>query len=216
MPVITVSRQTGSGGATIGRRLAEQLGTDYLNTQIIREVAHRLGISETTAAASSERAEAFTERLARVLWLSEPALAAGARPADGVPFESTTQAIVAVTRQLVREVAGTGNVVIFGHGAQFILAEHPGVLHVRFIAPFPMRVERVMGRKALGRAAAERWVREEDQRRKDHIRQFYQADWGAPEPFHLILNTTLLREETCIRLVMDAVDEINRPPQEAG
>ncbi len=48
-------------------------------------------------------------------------------------------------------------------------------------------------------------------RSKDHIRQFYQADWGAPEPFHLILNTTLLSEGTCIRLVMDAVDEINRP-----
>lgn len=211
MPVITVSRQTGSGGATIGRRLAEQLGADYLNTQIIREVAHRLGISEATAAASSERAEAFTERLARVLWLSEPALGAVTRPADGVPFESTTQSIVEVTRQLVRETAGTGNAVIFGHGAQFILAQQPGVLHVRFIAPFPMRVERVMRRKALGRAAAERWVREEDQRRKDHIRQFYQADWGAPEPFHMILNTTLLSEELCIRLVMDAVDEITRP-----
>ncbi len=211
MPVITVSRQTGSGGATIGRRLAEQLGADYLNAQIIREVAQRLGISEATAAASSERAEAFTERLARVLWLSEPALASVGRLADGVPFESTTQAIVEVTRHLVREVAGTGNAVIFGHGAQFILSEHPGVLHVRFVAPFPMRVERVMRRKAIGRAAAERWVREEDQRRKDHIRQFYQADWGAPEPSHMILNTTLLSEETCIRLIMAAVDEINRP-----
>ena len=216
MPVITVSRQTGSGGATIGTRLAEQLGADYLDTRIIREVAHRLGISEATAAASSERAEAFTERLARVLWLSEPALGAVLHPADGVPFESTTRAIVEVTRQLVREVAGTGNAVIFGHGAQFILAEHPGVLHVRFVAPFPMRVERVMRRKAIGRAEAERWVREEDQRRKDHIRQFYQAEWGAPEPFHLILNTTLLSEESCVRLIMHAVDEINRPPSEGA
>src|SRR3954454_14683303 len=68
MPVITVSRLTGSGGATIGQRLAERLGASYLNTQIIQEVAHRLGISEATAAAYNERAEAVIERLARGLW----------------------------------------------------------------------------------------------------------------------------------------------------
>ena len=43
MPVITISRQTGSGGMTIGQRLAERLQADYLNTQIIQQVAQRLG-----------------------------------------------------------------------------------------------------------------------------------------------------------------------------
>src|SRR5918997_854982 len=71
MPVITVSRLTGSGGAAIGRQLAEHLHASYLDTQIIREVAHRMGISEASAAQYDERAEAFIERLARVLWLAD-------------------------------------------------------------------------------------------------------------------------------------------------
>src|SRR5262245_35696328 len=121
MPVITVSRLTGSGGAEIGRRLAERLDASYLNTQIIREVARRLGFSEADAAAYDERAEAFIERLARVLWLTDPGLAPFGQPAPDIPFESTTQAFVAITRQLVQEAARTGNAVIFGHGAQFIL-----------------------------------------------------------------------------------------------
>ena len=54
MPVITVSRLTGSDGATIGQRLAERLGASYLNTQIIQEVAHRLGISEAAASEYNE------------------------------------------------------------------------------------------------------------------------------------------------------------------
>src|SRR5687768_10016458 len=94
MPVITVSRQTGSGGATIGQRLAERLGASYLNTQIIQEVAHRLGVSEATAAEYNERAEAFIERLARVLWQSNPSQAPISSPASPIPFESTTQAFV--------------------------------------------------------------------------------------------------------------------------
>jgi CMP/dCMP kinase len=211
MPVITVSRLTGSGGATIGQRLAERLGASYLNTQIIQEVAHRLGISEAAASEYNERAEAFIERLARVLWLSNPALAPISSPASPLPFESTTQASVEITRQLVREAARTGNAVIFGHGAQFILAQVPGVLHVRFIAPLAFRVERVMRRDGLSRAEAERRVREEDRRRADSIRQFYQADWHAPDPFHVILNTALWDEEACIRLVLDAVEELTRP-----
>src|SRR5215212_471504 len=127
-----------------------------------------------------------------------------------LPFESTTQAFVEVTRQLVREAAQTGNAVIFGHGAQFILAQVPGVLHVRFIAPLPVRVERLMRRDALSRAEAERRVRDEDQRRANGIRQFYHADWHAPDPFHLILNTALWDEEACIRLVLHAVEERTR------
>src|SRR5919206_2361952 len=213
MPVITVSRLTGSGGTTIGQRLAERLGASYLNTQIIQEVAHRLGISEATASEYNERAEAFIERLARVLWHSNPALAPISTPASGLPFESTTQAFVEVTRELIRETARTGNAVIFGHGAQFILAEQPGVLHVRFIAPLAFRVERVMQREAISRAEAERRVREEDQRRANGIRQFYQADWHAPDPFHLILNTALWDEEACIRLVLHAVEERTRQPR---
>jgi CMP/dCMP kinase len=216
MPVITVSRQTGSGGATIGQRLAERLGASYLNTQIIQEVAYRLGISEATAAAYNERAEAFIERLARVLWHANPALAPISSPASPIPFESTTQAFVEVTRQLIRETARTGNAVIFGHGAQFILAQQPGVLHVRFIAPLPVRVERVMRRDSLSRAEAERRVRVEDQRRADHIRQFYGADWHAPDSFHLILNTALWDEEACIRMVLAAVEEFQRQQRGEG
>jgi len=214
MPVITVSRLTGSGGAEIGRRLAERLDASYLNTQIIREVAHRLGFSEAAAAAYDERAEAFIERLARVLWLADPGLAPLGHPAPAIPFESTTQAFVAITRQLVQEAARTDNAVIFGHGAQFILAQWPGVLHVRFIAPFPARVERVMRREGVARAEAERRVRAEDQRRAAYIRQFYEADWHAPDPFHLILNTALLDEETCIRLVRNAAAELKWQPRD--
>jgi len=210
MPVITVSRQTGSGGAAIGQRLAEQLGASYLDKQIIREAAQHLGISEAAAAEHNERAEAFIERLARVLWVSDPTFAALSAPIPPIPFKSTTEAFVEITRQLVQQAAATGNAVIFGHGAQFILARQPEVLHVRFVAPFPFRVERVKRRENLNQTEAERWVREEDQRRANGIRQYYNADWNAPDPFHLILNTALLNQEACIRLVLEALEELEQ------
>ncbi|HZB94640.1 MAG TPA: cytidylate kinase-like family protein [Herpetosiphonaceae bacterium] len=209
MPVITVSRLTGSGGAAIGQQIAERLGVSYLNRQIIEEVARRVGTSEAHAAQNDERAEAFVERLARVLWLTDPALIPVARP-EPLLYGSTSQVFVEATRQLIREAAATGNAVIFGHGSQFILAGQPGVLHVRFAAPLAYRVEQVMQREGNSRAEAERRVRTEDQRRANYIRQYYQADWHASDPFHLILNTALWDAETCIRLVLNAVAELER------
>ncbi|MDQ4078070.1 MAG: cytidylate kinase-like family protein [Chloroflexota bacterium] len=210
MPVITVSRQTGSGGATVGRRLAEQLGATYLNEQILRTVAERLGISEAAAAAHDERVENFLERLARVLWISHSSFSPTRQPATPVAFETTTEAFVAATRELIQEAARSGNAVIFGHGAQFVLAGQPGVLHVRFVAPLAYRVDRVMQRESLSREAAERWVREEDQRRAAHIREHFHADWNSPEHFHLILNTALWDVASCVRLVLAAVEELKR------
>lgn len=209
MPVITVSRLTGSGGAEIGERIAERLGASYLNKQIIQEAAQRLDLSEAAAAEYNERAEDFSERLARVLWVAEPAFAPVGTPVSSFPFESTTDAFVEITRQLVHEAAHTRNAVIFGHGAQFILARHPGVLHVRFIAPLPFRVERVMRRAGLNRDEAERRVHAEDERRANYIRQYYHADWNAPDPFHLILNTALWDEEACIGLVLKAAEAVS-------
>ena len=154
MPVITISRQTGSGGATLGHQVAARLHADYLNTQIIHLVAERLGISAATAAEHNERAEAFGERLTHVLATLDPSLAALSRPVPPLPVESTTTAFVAVTRELVQAAAARGNSVIFGHGAQFILAGQPGILHVRVVAPFPQRVARVMQRTGLAQALA--------------------------------------------------------------
>ena len=209
MPVITVSRLTGSGGASIGQRIADALGASYLDTQILHEVGNRLGMSDTEAAQYDERAEAFIDRLARVLWLANPVVEPVTNTSPALPLKSTSQAFVEMTREVVREAAKTGNVVIFGHGAQYILARQPHVLHVRFVAPFPDRVTRVMRRQGLSQTEAEHWVRAEDQRRAAYTRQYYQADWFAPDAFHLVLNTSLWTPEACVRLVLEALTELS-------
>jgi cytidylate kinase len=84
------------------------------------------------------------------------------------------------------------------------------VLHVRFAAPLPYRVERVMRRTGLSREQAAQRVHDQDQGRANYIRQYYQADWHAPDPLHLILNTQLLDQKTCIRLVLAASAELER------
>ena len=207
MPVVTISRLTGSGGAAIGRRVAERLGAVYLDSQIIAETAHRLGISEQAAARYDERADSFIDRLTRVLAVSVASFA----PVDlseTPSYESMAERDVAVVRGMIRETARTGNAVIFGHGAQFVLAGQSGVLHIQCVAPLAYRVQRMMRLRSLTQPQAEKFVRQEDERRAAYTRQFYQADWRDPTPFHLILNTSLWGEEDCVALILDALQRL--------
>ncbi len=206
MAVITISRFTGSGGQPIGEKVAERLGAEYLDTQIVQEVAHRLGISQQAAQARDERADSFIDRLTRVLWVSNTTLVPMDMGQVSVDFESPAQQEVEITRQIIREAAKQGNIVIFGHGSQFILADEPGVLHVQCVAPLAYRVQRMMRLRNWKQPDAEKYIRQEDTRRANYLRQFYHADWRDPSPFHLVLNTSLLGEEHCVELVLHASD----------
>ncbi len=214
MPVITISRWTGSGGAGIGQRVAEKLGAVYLDRQIIQEVAQRLGISEKAAAAYDERGDSFVDRLTRILWLSTTSFAPldmGQVPAS---YQSMSEQEVEVTRQMIRETARMGNAIIMGHGAQFVLAGRPGVLHVQCVAPLEYRVQRMMRLRNWTQPVAERWVRQEDERRVGYARQFYRADWRSPLAFHLVLNTSLWSEDDCVDLILAAAERLPQPTQE--
>ena len=210
MAVITISRYTGSGGQSIGQKVAERLGAEYLDHQIVQEVARRLGISQQAAEARDERADSFIDRLTRVMWLSNTTLVPMDMGQVPVDFESPAQQELAVTQQLLREAANQGNVVIFGHGAQFVLADRPDVLHVQCIASMTYRVQRMMRMRNWKQPEAEKYIRQEDTRRANYLRQFYHADWRDPSPFHFVLNTSLLGEERCVELILHATELLTK------
>ncbi len=210
MPVITISRYTGSGGQSIGQKVAERLGAEYLDTQIVQEVARRLGISQQAAQAREERADSFIDRLTRVMWLSNTTLVPMDMGQVSVDFESPAQQEVQITQQMIREATKHGNVVIFGHGSQFVLAGEPGVLHVQCIAPLAYRVQRMMRLRNWKQAEAEKYIRQEDTRRANYLRQFYHADWHDPSPFHFVLNTSLLGEDRCVELILHASEMLTK------
>ncbi|MFN8474274.1 MAG: cytidylate kinase-like family protein [Anaerolineae bacterium] len=210
MAVITISRYTGSGGQAIGEKVAERLGAEYLDTQIVQEVARRLGISPQSARAHDEAADSFVDRLTRIMWLSNTSLVPMDMGQVPVDYESPAQQELAVTQQMVREVAAQGNAVIFGHGSQFILAKAPGVLHVQCIAPLAYRVQRVMRNRNVSQPEAEKWVKHEDERRAGYLRQFYHVDWRDPTPFHLVLNTAMWSEDQCVELIIRASEMLSK------
>ena len=223
VPVVTVSRQFGCYGRAIGRQAAELLGIDYVDRQVLREAAHRLGISEDIVAKRDERPVAtFGERVSKMLQAFLEKSAAGSA---GDPFlgpsgveiflsrreteaaseaqELTDRRYAEVMRQVIMDLAKGGNVVIVGRGGQVILKDI-ATLKARIIASFDTRVRRVMEREGLGKEAAEKLIREIERSRAGYLRKFYKADVDNSLLYDLNLNTDNLTVEQGARIVAEA------------
>jgi cytidylate kinase len=205
--VLTISRQYGSGGSVIARRVAERLGWTIIDSEFVDRVAERAGLTPEEVAAREERTASLMERLATTLAVSSPELfLASADLSPETPRSATD--IARITEAVIGEAADHGNVVLVGRGAQACLARRERTLHVRIIAPREVRIRTIAQRLNLDDEAAEQTVDERDHERKEYVRTHYQRDWHDPSNYHLVVNSALLSYDGATDLIADAVETL--------
>jgi cytidylate kinase-like protein len=208
VPVVTITRLYGAGGADVGQMVADRLGWNLLDRQLIDEVAARLQVPKDEVEERDEQPSSFLDSLLVALGSSSIEFAAaGDVPAWTPPFAGqgldTRQAVVRLTQEVIREAA-RGNAVIVGRGSAYILREHDAALHAFLIAPSDFRVRVVMQRSQIGEEEARRKLKETDANRAAAIKQLYGHDWANPSHYDLVLNTGGLGFETAAELVVAA------------
>lgn len=109
-----------------------------------------------------------------------------------------------LVRQVIREYAEMGDVVIVGRGGQVLLRDFAGVLRVRICASEAVRIPRIMERLKVDAEEAERQVRQSDRERARYHKHFYGVDWQDPTLYDLMLNTDRLTLDKATELVMAA------------
>jgi len=192
MPVITISREYGSGGVQIAERLCEILGYSYFDKNLMARVAAEMGISQAEVVDFSEdtyRMRSFLERLfgRRRMQTEVPA---AAPTASSLRVETLSEAAgIDLVKDTILAAYERDNVVIVGRGGQAILRDKPGVLHVRLIAPLGGRALRVKEREGIALAEATDLASSKDQAAVAYLERFFQIDWNNPMLYHLILNT---------------------------
>jgi cytidylate kinase len=206
--IITISREFGSGGSEVARRVAERLGYTLVDNQLIEEVARRAGLPPDVVAEREERVPGFAERITRTL--------ASAMPEFVVPEGGTIPALdeeqlVRLTEAVVSQFAAGGRVVMVGRAAPAVLGRREDALHVKIVAPVADRVARVAERQGITPREAERLVRDSDQHRARYHRQYYNRDWHDPVNYHLVLNTGWLGANGAAELIVVAASRY-RPP----
>lgn len=206
MPVITIARQFGAGGSDIANVVAGRLGAEVVDKSLIAEVARRLELTTSDVEAEDERPSRLVDRLTQAMRPLALEYGMAWQPPYIDPAFDPRRAVIDLTADIIREVAGRGNAVIVGRGGAFVLAGLPGALHVFLCAPLERRVTTVMDRFGLGRAEAGRRIHETDANRAAYARQLYGGDWGDPVHYDLVLNTARLGYAACADVVLRALE----------
>jgi len=208
MPVITISRQYGSGGEAIAKGLCEVLGYSYFDKNLMVRVATEAGISEDDIIDFSEhtyKIRGFLDRLfGRRRSAAEALVSSTSKYA--LPVETLDEArSVNLVKDTIIEAHKHDNVVIVGRGGQAILREHPAVLHVRIVAPLGARVLRVQAEENLSLDEATAQVKRRDEAASAYLERFYDIDWDNPMLYHLTINTGKWETEDAVQIILNAL-----------
>ncbi len=166
MAIIAISRQMGSGGYTIAAALAKKLGYAYADRQMIVDAAKAYDVPETSIAEVAERRLTGWQRFDE----------------EKIRYRTFLDAAY-------YGIAEKDNVVTAGRGIAALVRGVSHALRIRIIAPFDVRVERVMKKENVDHAKAVHRIRDYDRNITSRIGYLFGPEWLLPENYDLVINT---------------------------
>ena len=194
--VVCISHATGAGGADVGRAVAERLGFQYVDSEVISEAAEWAEL-DPALVADAERRKPFVHRI-----LGGWGGGGGERLPTGersriLPGDAELRALI---QAVLRRFADRGSVVIVAHAASFALAGGD-VLRVFVTASPGTRAARVAEASGTAEADGERQIRTEDEARADYLKRFYGVERELPTHYDLVINTDVLTTDEATELI---------------
>ena len=232
MPVVTINGSIGSGAVTIGQIVADQLRLDFVDRFVFTQAARLVGSPVGALIDKEQRVVRFRDRLGQFIQtMLERSAVSGVsgepyfgRGIETLPPETymelageTTatvhkvddQAFIDATTTVVKDLHRKGDVVIIGRGANVILGDTPGVIHVGLLAPFEARVETMMSREHFDREEARGYVEELDRARVAFFRKYFKApDPDDPSLYHIMLNMGRIEAKTIAEIIINTTRDL--------
>ena len=194
--IITIGRELGSGGRSIGKLAASKLGIKYYDYEIIDETAKRSGFSIDFIEKSEQ---SVTNSLLYNLALGTSYGISPYSTNEGVSLE--TQLYVA-QQSVIKDMAADGPCVIVGRCADHILSEYENVFKVFVYADMEYRIKRAVEKYGYNKNTAEKELKKADKRRAAHYLTFTEQHWGNRANYDLMINSGTLGEEKSVELIV--------------
>ena len=186
--IITISRQFGSGGRTIGKAVAEKLGIPCYDKELIEMFAAESGFSE-------EYIKSNSELVMHKGWLASVF-------SDRTYDTPHTQDVLwDVQQKVIHDLAEKGPCVIIGRGADYILRDRTDCLRVFIHAEKSKRADRILRVYGGTDVPVMKRIEDKDERRRAYYQKYTNRSWGDAENYHLSLDSLTLGMDTCVRLL---------------
>ncbi|MGN0331595.1 MAG: AAA family ATPase [Lachnospiraceae bacterium] len=186
--VITISREFGSGGRTIGKKVAERLGIPCYDHELIEKIAEESGFAKEFVKEKAEYAPYGN-------WFAN---AFSDRSMNGI---STQDYLWSVQRKIILNIASEGPCVIVGRCSDYILKDDADCLKVFVHADMKARAERIVKLYGEAKEAPEKRLKDKDKRRSAYYKFYTDSEWGNVRNYHIALDSGVLGIEKCVDII---------------
>ena len=192
--IITISRQFGSGGRTVGRQLAERLNIPFYDRELAKQVAEETGfdtkfIEENGEFSPSKSIFSFAV-------------------SQGVPCMqnglSVSDFIFCMQRQVILKLAEKPCVIV-GRGADYILRDRDDVFDVFIHASMENRADRIVRLYGESEKKPEQRLADKDKKRKIYYKHYTDREWGDAKNYDMCLDSGRIGIDKCVDLIIDAI-----------
>ena len=194
--IITISREFGSGGRTIGRRVAEELGIPFYDKELVDQIALESGFAPKFVEENGEHSPG----LSRLSYAFAP---------QGVPGVmnglSSADFLWNIQCSVILQLADKGPCVIVGRNADYILKDREDVMDVFIHAETPFKAERIVRLYGESEKSPETRLAEKDKRRRLNYQHYTGRTWGAAQNYEMCLCSSMLGIDQCVKIIVDAV-----------
>ena len=203
--VITISREVGSGGRTIGRKLAEKLGVRFSDKELVDALQAKLNLT----ASGIEELKGKKKR-----WLDDFIQMVAPVPTSGMLVDGDSDYIseynsslnvndiFEAEKEILNGIADQGSCVIAGRSGFFVLKDRPNKVDILITASLDNRVARVMSKQNLTREKAMEVIESVDKARNNYVSRYTGQSRYDTRNYHIVLNMDLITEDKAVDIIM--------------
>lgn len=200
--IVTITRQYGSGGHDIGKRLAEKLGVDFYDKELISIAAKESGVAPEIFKDVDEKA---TNSL---LYSLSTGLYSYGNNFSSINDLPVNDRLYILQHKIIKDLADKGTFVVVGRCADYVLRDYPNVIKVFIYADLDSRVARAVARHDIDPARAKQAVQKADKRRANYYSFYSGKKWGLADNYDLCINSTNITTEQAVKLISEYIDII--------
>ena len=186
--IITISREFGSGGRTIGKQLSAKLGIPCYDSELLEKIAEQSGFAKEYVAEHGEYAAGSN-------WLSQ---AFSGRDYQGHSYQDD---LWAIQQKIITELAEQESCVIVGRCADYILKDKANCLRVFIHSDMKNRSKRIVEQYGECSDSPEKRLRDKDKRRAAYYQFYTDMKWGNVHNYHITLNSGELGIDKCVDIL---------------
>ena len=205
--VISINRELGSGGRTVGRKLAERLGVHFYDKALIKALEEKYQLTAEEIEKLKGRKHNWWDDFQRIAQIGQglvmPYSSLYKTNDSGLP---TTEEMFKVETDILQDIASEESCVVAGRSGFYVFRDHPNHLNVLIQAPIPYRVARVAKKQNISSEEARKIINKVDKMRENYVRKFTGFSRYDSRFYEIVITMTNITEDDAVDMILDYIN----------